>query len=41
MPDSFISDDGFDVTPAFLDYIAPLVGAMPKYSALSANRATL
>ena len=35
MPDHFISADGFDVTKAFLDYVRPLVGALPKYARLS------
>jgi 6-phosphofructokinase len=39
MPDSFISKDGFGVTRAFLDYIAPLVGELPTYTALAAKRA--
>jgi 6-phosphofructokinase 1 len=35
MPDEYISADGFDVTPAFIDYIKPLVGQLPKYIRLS------
>jgi ATP-dependent phosphofructokinase / diphosphate-dependent phosphofructokinase len=30
MPDAFISDEGNDVTPAFLDYARPLVGDLPQ-----------
>jgi 6-phosphofructokinase 1 len=30
MPDAFISDEGNDVTPAFLDYARPLVGDLPR-----------
>ena len=39
MPDNFISKDGFGVTQAFLDYLSPLVGELPKYSTLAAKRA--
>lgn len=39
MPDEYISADGFDVTPAFLDYVRPLIGPMPEYSSLSAKQA--
>ena len=31
MPDEFLSDDGMGVTPAFHDYIRPLVGSLPSY----------
>ena len=31
MPDKFISGDGTDVTPAFIDYAKPLVGKLPEY----------
>ena len=41
MPDSFISADGFGVTPAFLDYVAPLIGELPSYATLAAKRATV
>jgi len=34
MPDEFISEDGFDVTPAFGKYLAPLIGEMPDYARL-------
>ncbi len=34
MPDEFISADGMDVTPAFMDYIRPLVGELPVYARL-------
>jgi len=39
MPDRYISKDGLFVTKAFLDYIRPLVGALPKYADLSMKRA--
>lgn len=39
MPDEFISEDGFDVTDAFLDYVKPLLGQMPAYSTLAGKRA--
>ena len=39
MPASYLSADGFDVTPAFLHYIAPLIGELPTYTALAARRA--
>jgi ATP-dependent phosphofructokinase / diphosphate-dependent phosphofructokinase len=35
MPDKFISAEGNFVSEEFLDYVRPLVGAMPKYSRLS------
>ena len=31
MPDKFISEDGTDVTPAFIEYAKPLVGKLPEY----------
>jgi len=34
MPDEFISPSGTDVTPAFLDYVRPLVGPLPDYARL-------
>ncbi len=39
MPDNFITEDGFGVTDAFLDYVSPLVGVLPTYATLAANRA--
>ncbi|MDI6775493.1 MAG: 6-phosphofructokinase [Verrucomicrobiota bacterium] len=36
MPDAFISPAGNDVTPAFLDYARPLVGALPRAAYLKA-----
>lgn len=39
MPDHFITEDGYGVTPAFLEYVEPLVGPMPEYSTLSSRRA--
>lgn len=34
LPDEYISADGMGVTPAFLDYLRPLVGPMPEYASL-------
>jgi ATP-dependent phosphofructokinase / diphosphate-dependent phosphofructokinase len=34
LPDEFISEDGFDITPAFSEYLAPLVGEFPEYARL-------
>lgn len=34
MPDRFIAKNGMDVTPAFLDYIHPLIGDLPQYLSL-------
>lgn len=34
MPDKFISKDGFWVTDAFIKYVSPLVGELPKYKNL-------
>ncbi len=36
MPDAFINDAGNGVTPAFLDYVRPLVGPLPKVGRLKA-----
>ena len=41
MPDHFMSDDGFGVTAAFRDYVAPLIGELPTYARLAAKRASL
>ncbi len=38
MPDEFINAEGNFVTDAFLDYLRPLVGEMPKYAQLSNKR---
>lgn len=38
VPDSFITASGNDVTPAFLDYIRPLVGRLPAVGRLKAVR---
>jgi 6-phosphofructokinase 1 len=35
MPDEFIAADGHDVTPAFIDYLQPLVDELPPYARLS------
>jgi 6-phosphofructokinase 1 len=35
MPNEFITADGFFVTDAFLNYLRPLVGEMPKYVRLT------
>jgi 6-phosphofructokinase 1 len=37
MPDEFISKDGTDVTPAFIEYVKPLVGELPQYAKLAYN----
>jgi len=34
MPDEFISEDGYDVTPAFSEYLEPLIGELPDYARL-------
>ncbi|QDT55754.1 Pyrophosphate--fructose 6-phosphate 1-phosphotransferase [Caulifigura coniformis] len=34
MPDEFISEDGYDVTPAFTEYLEPLIGELPEYARL-------
>lgn len=39
MPDKYLSDDGFDVTKAFLQYVQPLLGDLPQYVSLAAKRA--
>ena len=38
MPDSFINEQGNDVTEEFKDYVRPLVGAMPTMERISAPR---
>uniref|UniRef100_A0A7C4LJ28 Pyrophosphate--fructose 6-phosphate 1-phosphotransferase n=1 Tax=Schlesneria paludicola TaxID=360056 RepID=A0A7C4LJ28_9PLAN len=39
MPDEFIAQTGYDVTPAFLKYVAPLVGKLPQYVSLAGKKA--
>jgi hypothetical protein len=39
VPAEFIAADGMDVTPAFIKYIAPLVGEMPKHLVLDGKAA--
>jgi len=39
LPEEFMTKDGFGVTPAFLDYAAPLIGELPCYASLTAKRA--
>ena len=34
MPDHFISDDGYDITSAFTEYLEPLIGELPDYARL-------
>jgi ATP-dependent phosphofructokinase / diphosphate-dependent phosphofructokinase len=34
MPDNFISTDGSFITPAFIDYLRPLLGPLPTYANL-------
>jgi 6-phosphofructokinase 1 len=38
MPDKYISQTGMDVTPAFLDYVRPLVGELPTFARLPKPR---
>jgi 6-phosphofructokinase len=38
MPDEFINAEGNFITDAFLDYIRPLVGQLPRYVKLKCNR---
>ncbi len=39
VPDEFISEDGADVTSAFLDYARPLIGGpLPRYARLKLAR---
>jgi len=40
MPAKYITRDGMNVTPAFLDYARPLVGELPRYAELDLSRAT-
>jgi 6-phosphofructokinase 1 len=40
VPDEFIAPSGHDVTAAYLDYIRPLVGALPQYARLPSSRHT-
>jgi 6-phosphofructokinase len=37
MPDEFISEDGFDTTEAFVEYVKPLIGELPHYVKLAYN----
>lgn len=39
VPAAFIAKDGMDVTPAFMKYIRPLVGEMPKHLVLDGKKA--
>jgi 6-phosphofructokinase 1 len=39
MPSAYIGKDGMSVTGAFLDYVRPLVGELPRYAALTIRRA--
>jgi 6-phosphofructokinase 1 len=41
VPDEFIAASGSEVTPAYLDYIRPLVGPLPQYSRLPAPARTM
>ena len=38
MPDEFINEDGNYVTQAFLDYVRPLVGTLPKVERIAAPK---
>ncbi len=37
MPDEFINAEGNDITPAFVEYAAPLIGELPKTVYLANN----
>jgi len=37
MPDEYINTEGNFVTPAFLDYLRPLLGELPQYTTLEMN----
>jgi ATP-dependent phosphofructokinase / diphosphate-dependent phosphofructokinase len=39
MDDRYIAANGMDVTPAFIDYARPLVGALPKFASLGLAKA--
>jgi 6-phosphofructokinase 1 len=38
VPDEYINAEGDFVTPAFVDYVRPLVGRLPEYTTLKMNR---
>jgi 6-phosphofructokinase len=38
MPDEYINAEADFVTPAFLDYVRPLLGELPQYTTLEMNR---
>ncbi len=38
MPDEYINAEGNFITPAFLDYLRPLLGELPQYTTLKMNR---
>ncbi|RKY20910.1 MAG: phosphofructokinase [Planctomycetota bacterium] len=38
MPDEFINAEGNFITDAFLDYVRPLIGQLPRYVKLKCNR---
>ena len=38
MPDEYINTEGNFVTPAFLDYLRPLLGELPQYTTLEMSR---
>lgn len=39
MPDEFLADNGLDITPAFLNYVRPLIGELPAYVSLAGKKA--
>ncbi len=39
MPDEYLSDDGLDITPEFLNYLRPLLGELPNYVTLAGKKA--
>ena len=38
MPDEFINADGDFITPAFIEYLKPLLGPLPKYTRLAEKK---
>jgi len=38
MPDEYINDEGNFVTEAFVDYVRPLIGELPRYTELALDK---
>lgn len=38
MPDEYLAENGMDITPAFLEYLRPLIGELPKYVSLAGKK---